>query len=124
MVLSRGRANREVHTCHEGTTLQLTPYITHSRRGGWGEETGATGALLRKLGTDNHMRFLGPCQGLIGLEGVGGRGRAASSNRGKGVSLPVFPSATLRPDTANKPGGALKPNPRNCVSQGPRTALA
>lgn len=55
MVLIRGRANKEVHARHEGTTLQLTPYVTHSRRGGLGEETGATGALLRKLGTDNHM---------------------------------------------------------------------
>lgn len=53
-------------------------------------------------------------------------GRAASNNRGKGASLPLFPSAILCPDTicgptANKPGGPLKPIPGNCDS--PRSML-
>lgn len=72
---------------HDRTTLQLIPYVTHSRWVG----AGATSTLLRKLGRANHMPLLNLCQSPTDLRRGGGK---ASSSNGKGTPPPLLLSNT------------------------------
>lgn len=81
VVLSKDGGLWGVCSCHDRTTLQLTPYVTHSRWVG----AGATSTLLRKLGRANHMPFLDPRQGLIDWGG-------SISKQQQRKRYPPFPS--------------------------------
>lgn len=88
VVLSKDGGLWGVCSCHDRTTLQLTPYVTHSRWVG----AGATSTFLRKLGRANHVPFLDPRQGLIDW---GERGASASSSKGKDTPPPLLLSNTM-----------------------------